>query len=127
MREFVEAITGVRKHLMEGEMRTAGAIRLELLGPISPLALARAAIAAENSGQRSATATAFQLAELLTCVRDAKARDMPEPVRADWLAALREAETEMHAAMRTLAVKLGPRSAFERAYRQTLAVMPAKP
>jgi phosphatidylserine/phosphatidylglycerophosphate/cardiolipin synthase-like enzyme len=127
MREFVEALAGVRRHLMNGEMRTAGVIRLELLGPISPLALARAAIAAENSSQRSATAAAFQLAELLTCVRDAKAREMPEPVRADWLAALREAETEMHAAMRTLAVKLGPSSAFERAYRQTLAVMSAKP
>lgn len=127
MREFVEALAGVQRHLRDGEMRTAGAIRLELLGPISPLALARAAVAAEKSGQRSATAAAFQLEALLTYVREAKARDMPEPVRADWLAALREAETEMHAALRTLAAKLGPRSAFERAYRQTLALIPTKP
>ena len=73
MREFVEALPGLLSDLPEvpGEER---AVRRSLLGPVSPLALARFIRDACREGQRSSTAALFQLLEVQLVVARARGR-----------------------------------------------------
>ena len=59
-------------------------MRLALLGSVSPVALARHVVEAAESGERSATATGFQIVEILSCLD--RARQFPASARfeQDW-------------------------------------------
>ncbi len=73
MREFVEALAGIDSDLQSALGGTEASIRLALLGPVSPLGLGRAVAESVRSGQRSATAGAFQLVEISACLQRAAA------------------------------------------------------
>lgn len=70
VREFVEALRGLRDDL-KAASSSPSTMRLALIGPISPLALARHVVDAIARGARSPTAGAFQLAEILACLDEA--------------------------------------------------------
>ncbi|MHB8993695.1 MAG: hypothetical protein ACYC63_00425 [Armatimonadota bacterium] len=69
MREFVEALEGLRQ-----DLHCAGAcersMRLALLGEASPVALTKAIVEAMQGGRRTPTAGAFQLVEILRCLHE---------------------------------------------------------
>ncbi len=93
VRAFVEALPGIRDELRRAAV-TESSIRLALLGPISPLALARSISEAGQNG-RSAMATGFQLVELLAVLRAARSTEVPPALERAWTAALSEAEREV--------------------------------
>ena len=69
VREFVEALPGVRAVLADSRL-IASRMRIALLGPLSPLALSRKALEAVKTGRRTAVAGAFEVVELMACVRE---------------------------------------------------------
>lgn len=71
VREFVEALKGIRDDLRQVAKSTPRAMHLALHGPVSPTALARAVAIEVEEGRRSPTAGAFQLFEILCCLLDA--------------------------------------------------------
>ena len=92
IREFVEALRGIRDDVRACPVSEA-AMRLALLGPVSPVALGREVLRAVREKKRSAVAGGFQLVELLTLLDEAKGFDVNEPLRKAWHAQLREAST----------------------------------
>lgn len=72
MREFVEALKGIRDDLRQAAKATPRAMRLALHGAVSPIALARAVAAEVEARRRSATAGAFQFFEILCCLFEAR-------------------------------------------------------
>jgi len=94
IREFVEALPGIRQELSRSST-TVPNIRLAFLGPISPLALAREVEKSVVRG-RSTTAVAFQFVELLACVLEAQPEgELTERLDIAWKTAIREASTEI--------------------------------
>jgi hypothetical protein len=94
IRDFVEALPGIRQEL-ERSIATPAMVRLAFLGPVSPVALARE-IAKSVAKGRSSTAAAFQLVELLACVRSAEVQEKaPERIIATWADATRQAQAEI--------------------------------
>jgi hypothetical protein len=83
IREFVEALTGLRQDL-QAATRTEASMRLALLGPVSPVALAQTIFEATKSGRRTPTAAAFQLVEILSCLKSARGFPVPEKLRQAW-------------------------------------------
>jgi len=90
IREFVEALTGLRQDL-QAATRTEPSIRLALLGPVSPVALAQTIFEATKLGRRTPTAAAFQLVEILSCLKSARAFPVPEKLLQAWKKHLEEA------------------------------------
>lgn len=90
IRAFVEALPGLREVLLR-ESSTPTSIRLAVLGPISPLALAKEIHRAAEQG-RSPVAAGFQLVELQRALRNLRAEKVPDPVRPAWLETLEEAD-----------------------------------
>ena len=94
MRDFVEALPGMPAALTAGAA-TAGAMRLALVGPASPLALAKHAVEAAKGRaepRRSVTTAAFQVIELMATVE--KTRRFPDLAAGHaeaWRAAVDEA------------------------------------
>lgn len=72
IREFVEALQGIQDDLHSAARRTETAMKLAVLGEVSPVALAHEVIRAVHERRRSPTAAGFQLVEILACL--AKAR-----------------------------------------------------
>lgn len=70
VREFVEALRGVRDDL-KAASSSPGTMRLAVLGQVSPVALARHVEDAVRRSERSPTAGAFQLVEILGCLDEA--------------------------------------------------------
>ena len=64
---FVEALEGLREDLKTAS-QSPRSMRMALLGPVSPLALARIVGEEIKSGNRTPTAGAFQLLEILSCL-----------------------------------------------------------
>lgn len=89
VREFVEALRGVRDDL-KAASSSPGTMRLAVLGPVSPVALARHVEYAVRRSERSPTAGAFQLVELLACLDEA-ARIPLERDQAAWKGLLLQA------------------------------------
>ncbi len=125
MREFVDALSGLERDLRAAASGTEASMRLALLGPVSPLGLARAVRQAVVSQQRSATAGAFQLVEISSAVQRV-AGSISEPERRSLF------EKHADTAQAQLATlfgelraehprELGPMSAFQR---YTRAVQP---
>jgi hypothetical protein len=83
IREFVEALTGLRQDL-QAATQSEPSMRLALLGPVSPVALAETILAAAESGRRTPTAAAFQLVEILVCLAAARSFTVPEKLSQSW-------------------------------------------
>jgi hypothetical protein len=66
-------------------------MRLALLGPVSPAALAQTILDAVLSGRRTPTAAGFQLVEILACLRSARSHPVPERLAAVWQQHLQQA------------------------------------
>lgn len=90
IREFVEALTGLRQDL-QAATRTEPSMRLALLGPVSPVALAQTIFEATKLGRRTPTAAAFQLVEILSCLKSARAFPVAEKFLQAWEKYLEEA------------------------------------
>ncbi|WP_242333359.1 hypothetical protein [Anaeromyxobacter sp. SG66] len=71
VREFVEALQGLRDDLRRASGATEPSMRIALNGPVSPVALARQVKQAALAAERTPTAAGFQLAEIAACLRDA--------------------------------------------------------
>jgi hypothetical protein len=98
IRAFVEALPGIRQEI-ERSSGTVNSIRLAMLGPVSPVALGRM-VEDEVKGGRSPIAGAFQLSELVLCLRQVKRpAQLAEEVLEAWDAALHEAEQKLLAAL----------------------------
>jgi hypothetical protein len=72
VKSFVEALAGLRQDLERAAKSTKARMQRAVLGPISPLALAREVVAREQSGARSPVAAGFELVEILLCIQDAR-------------------------------------------------------
>lgn len=123
VRSFVEALPGLRDEL-ERNTATEGTIRLALLGPVSPVALAKEIEKAANKG-RSPTAAGFQLTELMASLRSAARLPVHARVKDAWARALGEAEGEVGGALLRLRegrAELAPATSFGR---YVDAVLPA--
>jgi phosphatidylserine/phosphatidylglycerophosphate/cardiolipin synthase-like enzyme len=83
IREFVEALTGLRQDLQLAT-QSEPSMRLALLGPVSPIALATSILEAVKSSRRTPTAAAFQLVEILSCLNSARSFDVPEKLSQAW-------------------------------------------
>lgn len=73
VREFVEALQGIRDDLRRASQATEGSMRLALQGPLSPVALARQVKQAAIGSARTPMAAGFQLAEIAACLQEAAA------------------------------------------------------
>lgn len=83
IREFVEALTGIRQDL-EAATQSESSMRLALLGPVSPVALAQTVRDAVDAGGRTPMAAAFQLVEILACLKSARSFAVPERLSEAW-------------------------------------------
>ncbi len=91
VRAFVEALQGVQDDLRQAAV-SESAIRMAVLGPVSPVALAREVVANVCGGRRSSTAGGFQLMELLACLARARGFAVQDRLHDAWNAALDRAE-----------------------------------
>jgi hypothetical protein len=89
VREFVEALKGIRDDLKQAAKSTPRAMRLALRGAVSPVALARAVAVEVEADRRSPTAGAFQFFEILCCLLEARTFSVDPQHAAAW-----EAETK---------------------------------
>ncbi len=117
IREFVEALPGIIADLSAAS--TSGAtIRLALLGPVSPLALAREIARAVNEQRRTAVAAAFQIVEILGCLFQAQKLSVPERHAENWekycTGAILEIERILSTLKTTFPGVLSPKSSFAR-------------
>jgi len=83
IREFVEALAGLNRDLRSAT-QSEPAMRLALLGPVSPFALARTIIDAAVAGRRTPTAAGFQLVEILACLQSAVSHPVSERLADVW-------------------------------------------
>ena len=90
VREFVEALTGICGDLA-ASTQSESSMRLALLGPVSPLALAHSVRDAVDSGCRTPMAAAFQLVEILACLKAAQSLPVPERLATAWHENLQDA------------------------------------
>lgn len=102
VREFVEALHGIMEDLGRSSS-SPGAMRLALLGPVSPVALARQILeAAVNERKRTPVAAAFQLLEILRCLAVARGYEVSERYRPEWLELVAAAEREVSSFLQRL-------------------------
>lgn len=71
IREFVESLEGLREDLKNASF-SARSMRLALLGPVSPVALARMIKNQVTLQARSSVAAGFQLLEIISCLNECK-------------------------------------------------------
>jgi hypothetical protein len=90
LREFVEALAGLNQDLKSATL-SEPSMRLALLGPVSPVALAQTIFNAANMGRRTPTAAAFQLVEILACLQSARPNPIPALLAAVWTELLTQA------------------------------------
>jgi phosphatidylserine/phosphatidylglycerophosphate/cardiolipin synthase-like enzyme len=101
IREFVEALAGIRQDLA-GATQSDASMRLALLGPVSPLALAQRVRDAVDSGSRTPMAGAFQLVEILACLKSARAYSVPERLAEAWDRNLKDAARKISSILKQL-------------------------
>lgn len=117
IREFVEALQGIRDDLNEAAAGSEGAMRLALLGNVSPVALAGAIKRAFDEKRRTAVASAFQLVELLSCLADARAFAEGDLVP-EWLKVIADAERRISGILSEIRPGLDRDSASSKAFRR---------
>jgi hypothetical protein len=123
IREFVEALTGISQDLA-ASAQSESSMRLALLGPVSPLALAHTVCDAVDSGCRSPMAAAFQLVEILACLKSARSLTVPERLSQAWDGHLREATGKITTIFKQLVASHSEplaNKAFERYHKTVLA------
>jgi hypothetical protein len=123
IREFVEALTGIRQDLA-ASTQSESSMRLALLGPVSPLALAQTVRDAVDSGGRTPMAAAFQLVEILACLHSARSFAVPERLAKAWDENLQEAANKISIILKQLIAAHGASFAnkgFERYQKTVLA------
>ncbi len=91
VRAFVEALQGVQDDLRHAAV-SESAIRMAVLGPVSPVALAREVVANVRASRRSSTAGGFQLMELLACLARARSFSVQDRLQDAWNTALDRAQ-----------------------------------
>ncbi|MDY6988928.1 MAG: hypothetical protein SWQ30_12830 [Thermodesulfobacteriota bacterium] len=123
IREFVEALEGITQDLKAASRASEQAMRLSLLGEVSPVGLAKLVMEAVMSGQRSEIAGGFQLVEILGCLKSAREYDTPDRYKKSWLGFVGQAEEEIERRIRTLGERaprlIGGRSPFSK-YRRSI-------
>jgi hypothetical protein len=123
IREFVEALTGLAQDL-KAAIRSEPSMRLALLGPVSPFALAQTVLEAVKTGRRTPTAAAFQLVEILACLKAARSFAVPEKLIAAWERHLEDTANKITQILRQLAAShsadLASNRAFDRYERAVL-------
>jgi len=122
IREFVEALTGISQDLA-ASVQSESSMRLALLGPVSPLALAYTVCDAVDSGFRSPMAAAFQLVEILACIKSARSLTVPERLSQGWEGHLAEATGKITGILKQLVASHGELLAsksFERYHKTVL-------
>lgn len=97
VREFVEALKGINDDLRGAAQAPKACMRLALSGPVSPVALAKQVVEAANAGDRTATATGFQLVEILACLIAARGYEASALFKADWLQLVDDAVRKVEA------------------------------
>lgn len=107
VRDFVHALPGVRNRLVDGGMTETG-LRGALLGPRSPVALAREALRAYRDPQtgrarKTAIATSFQVAELQHLLQTVPLPELPDGISCSLR---REALAEISAVLGELTAEL---------------------
>ena len=117
IREFVEALRGIRDDLAQAT-GTPAAMRLAVLGEVSPVALGRAVAKAVTEHARTPVAGAFQLVEILACVGQAASHQVPERHRDRWMELLGQArallDEELERLRAAFPAELGGSPAFQR-------------
>jgi len=127
IREFVEALTGISQDLLAAA-RSEPCMRLALLGPVSPFALAQTVIEAVKSGRRTPTAAAFQLVEILACLNSARSFAVPEKLIPIWEQLLEVTAKKIAHILRQLVASHGEDLATDRAFgHYQRAVLTASP
>jgi hypothetical protein len=117
MREFVEALPGLVTDLPDAP-REERAVRRSLLGPVSPLALAKYVRDACRDGRRSGTAALFQLLELQLVLARVRARaNAASPAVEDAFSEATEAVDVLIREVKALASAEGAIGTFERSVR----------
>jgi hypothetical protein len=71
IRDFVESLDGIRSDLRQA-CSSERTMRLALLGPVSPVELARCIYNSIEKGERTVTAGGFQLVEILACLQETR-------------------------------------------------------
>ncbi len=116
VREFVEALKGITDDLKAAAQSPKACMRLALLGAVSPVALARRVLEAAESGQRTPTASGFQLVEILGCLKAAHRYPASRRFQNDWLKLVHEAATQVKGMLDKLQKQFP--TDFSRAFRQ---------
>jgi hypothetical protein len=121
VREFVEALQGIRDDLAAASKGTDASMRLAVSGPVSPVALARQVRDAMRAGRRGATAAGFQLVEIAICLKEAS---RPDGVKPAWPKLLDEGRRAVEVILGELAAacpeELGPKTSFARYAREVV-------
>lgn len=86
VREFVEALEGIRQELRAVSTATEASMRRAVLGAVSPVALAREIELRVKNRERTPTAAGFELVELGGCLGDARGHSK----RPQWTAVIEE-------------------------------------
>jgi len=95
VREFVEALKGIADDLKAAAGSPKACMRLALLGSVSPVALARRVVEAAECGERTPTASGFQLVEILGCLDGARRFPCSSRYERDWAQLVEEAAQEV--------------------------------
>ncbi len=95
VREFVEALKGITDDLRAAAQSPKACMRLALLGSVSPVALAHRVLQAAEAGQRTATATGFQLVEILGCLDVARTFPASDRLCKEWIELIDEATQQV--------------------------------
>lgn len=95
IREFVEALQGIQDDLRSAASGTETAMKLAVLGEVSPVSLASEVVRAVHDQRRSATAAGFQLVEILACLAMARRFDVPATRQGAWSDILGRARDEV--------------------------------
>lgn len=120
VREFVQALQGIRDDLVAASKGTVATMGLAVRGPVSPVALARQVREAVHSGSRGPTAAGFQLVEVATCLSDA-VDNSPNPAWRQLLdAGRKDIESMLDELTRTSQKELGRGTSFARYAREVL-------
>lgn len=117
IREFVEALRGIEDELKAASASNPAAMRLAVLGPVSPVSLARQ-VAQETRRDRSPVAAGFQLIEILCCLGRARLHAVEGPKGEAWLAVVSQGITEVERILQSLQANHPERFATETAFFQ---------
>jgi phosphatidylserine/phosphatidylglycerophosphate/cardiolipin synthase-like enzyme len=127
VREFVEALAGLN-HDLKSATQSEPAMRLALLGQVSPVALAQTIMEAATIGRRTPTAAAFQLVEILACLQSARYNTIPDRLARVWTELLNQATVRISCHLNLLLAnhpgEFAANKAFARYHKAVLNIEP---